>query len=265
MKVGQVAILGRPNTGKSTLINAILQQKVSITSPLPQTTRKVVEGVYQDERGQIIFWDTPGLTTKVADVILCVFDISRPKSDEDNKIIGISRKLKAKKILVYNKTDRAVGSKDHLAEYNFLEDEFDKTVAVSALKEKGVKQLVNEIFELLGEGEARDERGEMVIRTSSDEFIGEIIREKAYLYLRREVPYSVKVAVDEIRDKGKIMVVKARILTDRERLKKMIIGKKGRKIKQIGSHARKELELMSGKGVFLDLMVGVDKHWKEGY
>jgi GTP-binding protein Era len=144
VKFGRVVIIGRPNTGKSTLLNAIMNQKVAITSPLPQTTRKNSRVVYGDERGKIIFSDTPGIINKIndlvgkrvnteapkelssADVIVCVVDISRPKSDEENKVIGLVRKSNAKKILVYNKTDAAIGSKDHLAEYNYLEEEFDR-------------------------------------------------------------------------------------------------------------------------------------------
>ncbi len=283
MKIGQVVIIGRPNTGKSTLLNAILQQKVSITSPLPQTTRRVVTGIYQDKRGQITFLDTPGVlgknvdlmgknisgvaskASKTAQVAVCLFDISRPKNDEDNKIIGLARNLKAKKILVYNKIDKAVGPKDHLAEYNFLEDEFDRVVPISAIKEKGVKQLINDIFDFLPESKEATVVPEFQIKTGATDFVGEVIREKAYLYLRREVPYSIEVIVDEITDKGKIIVVKARILTSVERYKKMIIGKLGAKIKQIGCHARKELELMSGRKVFLELEVEVDKHWMERY
>ena len=139
-KVGRVVLLGRPNTGKSSLLNALMSQKVAITSPLPQTTRKNSRVVYSDDRGQIIFTDTPGIIAKVddlmgkrinreapkeldqADVILCLVDISRAKNEEENKVIGLIRKAKAKKILVYNKIDIAKDSKDHLPEYNYLED-----------------------------------------------------------------------------------------------------------------------------------------------
>ncbi|OGL52706.1 GTPase Era [Candidatus Shapirobacteria bacterium RBG_13_44_7] len=282
-KSGQVAIIGRPNTGKSTLLNAIMEQKISITSPLPQTTRRTVRAIYSDKKGKIYFSDTPGVLGKVVDqigkrvnvgalkesenaeVLVCLFDISRPKSEEDNKIIGLARKSKAKKILVYNKIDKAVESKDHLAEYNFLEEEFDKTIGVSALKGKNVKGLVNYIFELLPEREIEEGEDGLAIVTDSKKFIGEIVREKAYLYLRREVPYSTDVEVEKVVDKGKIIVVKAKVLTNQERYKRMIIGKDGHKIKQIGMHARKELELMSGRKVFLELTVAVDKHWMERY
>lgn len=289
-KFGRVVLVGRPNTGKSTLINAIMNQKVAITSPLPQTTRKNIRVIFGDNRGKVIFSDTPGIFNKVedlvskkvnteapkeinrADIIVCVVDIARPKSEEENKVIGLIRKSPAKKILVYNKIDAAVGSKDHLAEYNYLEDEFDKVVKTSAIKNLHVKDVINKIFELLPEVddemikkdiEVLESEGRPVISMSSKEYVEELIREKAYLFLRDELPYTVNVVVKDIKDKGKMIVVKADIVTSVERYKKMIIGLGGRRIKEIGFNARKELELMSGKKIFLDLNVEVDKHWPE--
>lgn len=289
-KIGKVVILGRPNTGKSTLLNAIMSQKVAITSPLPQTTRKNSRVVYSDPRGRIIFADTPGIIGKIndlvgkrinkeapkeldqSDVILCLVDISRPKNEEENKVIGLVRKVSSKKILVYNKMDIAVGSKDHLAEYNYLEDEFDKVISISAIKEKNIKGLINEIFDLLPDeiNKELEEDIELIsnknkpkIGMNSVEYVAEIIREKAYLFLREEVPYSVNVRVEKIVDKRKLILVKATILTTADRYKKMIIGRNGKKIKEIGYNARKELELMSGRKVFLDLLVEIDKHWPE--
>lgn len=289
-KFGRVVITGRPNTGKSTLLNAIMQQKVAITSPLPQTTRRNQRVVYEDQRGKIIFSDTPGILGKVddlmgrkvnleapketgrADVIIFVVDISRPKSDEENKVIGVVRKSVSKKVLVYNKVDKAVGTKDHLSDYNYLEEEFDKVIKVSALKEKYIKGLVNIIFELLPETKREEIEEDVEILSStngpkigmnSKEYIEEIIREKAYLFLRREVPYTIKVVVNHVTDKKKILVIEATIFTTADRYKKMIIGENGRKIKEIGYNARKELELMSGRKIFLELTVKTDPHWME--
>jgi len=289
-KLGKVVILGRPNTGKSSLLNAIMSQKVAITSPLPQTTRKNSRVVYSDERGKILFSDTPGVMGKVddlmgkrinmeapkelngADVIICLVDISRPKNEEENKVIGLVRKSKAKKILVYNKMDVAIGSKDHLPEYNYLEEEFDRVIPVSAIKEKNIKGLINYIFELLPvkKNKELEQNIELMqdinkpkIGMNSKEYIAEIIREKAYLFLREEVPYSINVEVDSVVDKRKLILIKARILTNADRYKKMIIGKSGKKIKEIGYNARKELELMSQRKIFLELTVEVDTHWAE--
>lgn len=289
-KYGLVVILGRPNTGKSTLLNAIMQQKVAITSPLPQTTRKNISSVYEDERGKILFTDTPGVLGKVSDligkrvnqevpktlnkaqVIICVVDISRPKNDEENKVIGMLRKIDTKKVLVYNKSDKAVGSKDHFADYNYLEEEFDKTVTVSALKEKNVKGLIKTIFDLLPlqndkaiemEILSHQDDNKTMIGMNSKEYIEEIIREKAYLFLRDEIPYTIFVGVDKVIDKKKVILISATIYTNADRYKKMIIGKDGQKIKEIGYNARKELELMSQRKIFLELNVKTDKHWME--
>jgi GTP-binding protein Era len=276
IKFGRVVILGRPNTGKSTLLNAIMSQKVAITSPMAQTTRKNARVVFSDLRGKIIFSDTPGIINKVsdlvgkrvnteapkevgrADIILCVLDISRPKTEEENKVIGLVRKSRAKKVLVYNKIDEAIGTKDHLAEYNYLEEEFDEVIFVSAIKEKNIKGLINIIFDLLPEKDSKSTeedteimqaKGKPVIGLNSKDYVAEIIREKAYLFLRKEVPYSVN--------------VEARILTTADRYKKMIIGRDGKKIKEIGYNARKELELMSSRKIYLELLVEIDKHWAE--
>lgn len=289
-KYGRVVIVGRPNTGKSTLLNAIMQQKVAITSHLPQTTRKNILAIYEDERGKILFTDTPGVLGKVTDlmgkrvnqevpktlnkaqIIMCLVDISRPKNEEENKVIGLLRKVKAKKILVYNKIDAAVGSKDHLADYNYLEDEFDKSISISALKEKNVKGLIKIIFdelpekndkELIKEIEIYQQENKPIISMSSKEYIEEIIREKAYLFLREEVPYTIFVGIDKIEDKKKLIVITATIYTSADRYKKMIIGKNGQKIKEIGYNARKELELMSGRKIYLELTVKTDRHWME--
>ncbi|MCX6726652.1 MAG: GTPase Era [Candidatus Shapirobacteria bacterium] len=290
IKFGRVVILGRPNTGKSTLLNAIMQQKVAITSHLPQTTRKVSRVVFENEIGKIIFSDTPGIIGKiddlmgqrvnqeapretgVADVLIMVVDISRPKNEEENKVIGLIRKSTAKKILVFNKIDAAVGSKDHLADYEYLEDEFDKSIKVSAIKEIGIKGLIKLIMELLPEEdevkakqqvEIINPEGKPKISMDSKEFVSEIIREKAYLFLRDEIPYSVNVEVEKIQDKRKLILIKANIITDSDRYKKIIIGAGGNKIKEIGFNARKELELMSSRKIFLELTVVTDRHWME--
>ena len=267
-----------------------MSQKVAITSPLPQTTRKNSRTIYSGERGKIIFLDTPGIIGKIddllgkrinkeaakeldqAELILCLVDISRPRNEEENKVIALVRKAKAKKILVYNKIDVASGSKDHLAEYNYLEDEFDDVISISALKDKHVKSLIKKVFDLLPEKENKEVKKSIEIMEdknkpkmgmNSKEYIAEIIREKAYLFLRQEIPYSVNVEVDEVVDKRKLILIKARLLTNADRYKKMIIGKRGRKIREIGFNARKELELMSGRKIFLELEVEVDRHWAE--
>jgi len=289
-KYGRVVLVGRPNTGKSTLLNALMNQKVAITSPLPQTTRKSSQVVFSDPRGKIVFTDTPGIINKVEDlmsrtinsetpkevgrkdIVLCLVDISRPKSDEENKVIGLVRKQPCKKILIYNKIDKAVGSKDHLADYNYLEEEFDKVISVSAIRSTNIKGLLNIIFDLLPDNPDKElvksieemaKTGGPLIGMHAKEYVEELIREKAYLFLREEIPYTVKVEVEEIVDKRKLIYIKATIYTNADRYKKMIIGKDGKKIKEIGFNARKELELMSSRKVFLELEVKTNTHWME--
>lgn len=235
--------------------------------------------------------DTPGIIGKVddllgktvnlevpkelqrADVILFLVDLTRPKNEEENKTLGLVRKSGAKKVLVYNKLDEAIGPKNHLPDYQFLEDEFDAFVAVSALKRTHLKSLVNIIFDLLPEGDEKNIALEVatmegdgnhpVISLPSEEFVAELIREKAYLALREEIPYSVNVVVKSIKEKRQMLIVEAVLETAAERYKKMIIGKDGRKIREIGHNARKEMEIMSGKKVYLDLMVETNPHWQE--
>lgn len=277
MLVGTVALIGRPNTGKSTLINNLVGQKVAITSPKPQTTRFPLYAVYEDEEHQIIFVDTPGifshsgkgtfnyetesvLNTKM-DVILYIVDHTRQRGVEENKVLGMLRKVDTPKILVINKIDVKLPS--YIEQYKFMEDEFDKTVEVSAIKTKHLTTLVHEIVSYLHEGEKQVERADMPIAAmdiTAKQYIEENIREKAYLRLRDEVPYKIRVRVEEIteRDNG-VMYIKARIITTTPTYKKMIIGAGGRKIKEIGSMARKELEISTGKKIYLELTVEVEE------
>lgn len=283
-KAGIVALVGRPNSGKSTLLNAILKQKVSITSPKPQTTRFPIQAVYEDDRGQIIFVDTPGVFSKIKDqiaarinlrtetaldgsldMIVYLVDHTRERAEEENKALGMVRKVNKPKILVINKID--VKSPTHIVQYKFMEDEFDATVEVSALMQKHIPVLLSAIFDHLPEREPLAMREDLVqpgLNLDSKIFVSEIIREKAFLTLRKEVPYSLTTVVDELdeRDNG-VLYVKARILTSQDRYKGMIIGAKGSVIKEIGATTRKELEVASGKKVYVDLTVEVDPHWMD--
>lgn len=282
MKSGRVAIIGRPNSGKSTLLNNLLGHKVSITSPKPQTTRFPVEAVFEDERGQIIFVDTPGIFGKVhdpvaakinqipeavlkegVDAVVYLVDHSRDRDVEENKIFGITRKVEVPKILAINKTD--IREPSFLSHYTFMEDEFDAVVKISGLYRKNVNLLIDEIFELLPEGEKlvdHDFAPTPALNMDSKMFIGEIIREKAFLFLRKEVPYTMMAVVDEItKRKDKTMYIKGRIITSEDRYKRMIIGENGRMIKEIGQAARKELQTATNQKIFLDVTVEVNPHW----
>lgn len=287
MKAGTVALIGRPNVGKSTLLNNLLGQKVAITSPKPQTTRFPIRAVYEDERGQIIFVDTPGIFAKTpdllakkvnpkaeatlsqgVDLILYMVDHTRKRDLEENKTLGIVRKVRGvPKILVINKID--LKQPTYLAQYKFLEEEVDEAVKISALKKTNLKLLLEAIFEYLPESQPLVETKEMAtpaLNIDSKTFIAEIIREKAFLFLRKELPYSLTTVVDEIteREDG-LLYIKAKILTTNEKYRKMIIGKKGKMVKEIGMAARKELEIATNKKIFLDLRVEVDRHWMERF
>ncbi|MBL7159319.1 GTPase Era [Candidatus Microgenomates bacterium] len=287
MKVGTVALIGRPNTGKSTLLNNLLGQKVTITSPKPQTTRSSLRAVYEDERGQIIFVDTPGIFAKTpdllskrvnpqagltlaqgVDLILHLVDHTRKRALEENKTIGMIRNVKnTPKILVINKID--LRKPTYRAHYKFLEEEVDEVIEISALKKTHLKSLLEVIFKYLPEGKPLPETKERItpaLDIDSKTFIAELIREKAFIFLRKEIPYSLTTVVDEVKErKDGLLCIQARILTTNNKYRKMIIGKKARMVKEIGMATRKELETATNKKVFLDLRVEVDKHWMERF
>jgi len=284
MKAGTVALIGRPNVGKSTLLNRILGHKVSITSPKPQTTRFNLQAVYEDDRGQIIFVDTPGIFGKVTDtlarrinpkaeesleqgvsVVVYMIDHTRERDFEENKALGIVRKAKVPKILVINKID--IKQPTHIVQYKFMEEEFDAVVEISALTSKNINTLMDTIFSFLPEGTPLVDKktlAQPALNVDSKKFIAEIIREKAFLFLRKEVPYTLTSVVDQLikRDNG-ALYIKARILTSSDRYKVMIIGKGGAMIKEISMAARKELETATNKKVYLELTVETDPHWME--
>jgi len=279
-----VALIGRPNVGKSTLLNHILGHKVSITSPKPQTTRFNIQAAYEDERGQIVFIDTPGIFGKIKDplakhinlkaeeslsqgvsVIVYMIDHTRERDFEENKVLGIVRKAKVPKILVINKIDIKIPT--HIVQYKFMEEEFDAVVEISALEHKNIKALLTTIFSFLPEGEPLvdiQKLSQPGLNIDSKLFIAEIIREKAFLFLRREVPYTLTSIVDEVIERpGGALYIRARILTSADRYKAMIVGKGGSMIKEISMAARKELETASSKKVYIELTVETDPHWIE--
>lgn len=286
-KISHVVLLGRPNSGKSTLLNSLLNQKVAITSPKPQTTRQNRTFLYQSALGNFNISDTPGILDKVrdtlskvinkqarkelrkADLVIYMVDITRPRGDEDSKVLGLVRQTTCPKFLVYNKIDIAFGAKNHLAEFNFLEDEFDDVIAISALKTTHLKSLLKKIFNLLPPSASQVNPSQQItsplLAINSNDFIADLIREKAFLRLRKEVPYTVNVKIDSIESTDDIIKIRATIETTDDKYKKMIIGSGGSMIKNIGTMARKELELISQKKVFVGLTVVTNKHWQESY
>ena len=286
MKIGKVLLMGRPNVGKSTFVNNLIGQKVAITSPKPQTTRFAIKALYEEERGKIIFVDTPGIFGKAedrlsktintrtlniireeVDLVIYMIDHTRKRDFEEARVLGLVRKIDKPKILVVNKVD--LQEKTYLPQYKFLEDEFKYVFEISALHKTHFKLLLDKIFELLPEKGSEEIPKDLVyplINLDSKTFISELIREKVFLMMGEEIPYRTTAIVDEVaeRDNG-IPYIKARILTTDDRYKKMLIGAGGRKIKEIGSYARKEIALAINKKVFLDLTVETDPHWQETY
>ena len=286
MKIGKVLLMGRPNVGKSTFVNNLIGQKVAITSPKPQTTRFAIKALYEEERGKIIFVDTPGIFGKAedrlsktintrtlniireeVDLVIYMIDHTRKRDFEEARVLGLVRKIDKPKILVVNKVD--LQEKTYLPQYKFLEDEFKYVFEISALHTTDFKILLDKIFELLPEKGSEEIPKDLVyplINLDSKTFISELIREKVFLMMGEEIPYRTTAIVDEVaeRDNG-ITYIKARILTTDDRYKKMLIGAGGRKIKEIGSYARKEIALAINKKVFLDLTVETDPHWQETY
>lgn len=290
MKSGKVLLIGRPNVGKSTFLNNILKQKVAITSPKAQTTRFPIRALYQDERGQIVFIDTPGIFLKAednlsktinqqtlraakeeVDVVLYMVDHTRKRDFEEARVLGIVRKIDKPKILVVNKVD--LQGTTFLPQYEFLKDEFKDNFEISALLNKHTKPLIDKIFEYLpAVASAKaglpeiNESGYPLLNLDSKTFIAELIREKVFLMMGEEIPYRSTVIVDEITERNdKLTYIKARILTTDDRYKKMLIGDGGHKIKELGSYARKEVALAINKKVYLDLKVETDPHWQETY
>ncbi|MFA7315054.1 MAG: GTPase Era [Candidatus Magasanikbacteria bacterium] len=278
MKSGFAVLIGRSNVGKSTLLNTIVGTKIAATSFRAQMTRQVIHGVVNDPEGQIVFVDTPGifkdkknrLTGKLiekakeslsgVDVILYVVDPSREIGDEEKYTYGLIRHLDIPKILVINKSDLHKDEKKHLQSYLGWGSDFAGVFELSALRASHIQPLIKKVIELMPEGEPVYENSQLTNIT--DVFwIAEIIREKVFSVFEKEIPYSITVEVDDLEEKPDVFVISARILTDAERYKKMIIGKGGLKIKEIGQMSRRELEQALNKKVFLELEVEVDKHW----
>ncbi|MBP9732626.1 MAG: GTPase Era, partial [Candidatus Magasanikbacteria bacterium] len=268
------------NVGKSTLLNTLVGTKVSATSFRAQMTRNVIHGVVNTPEGQMTFVDTPGifkdrkssLTSKLiqrakealegVDMIIYVVDPSREIGDEERYAFGLIRHIDLPKILVINKSDLPERDRKHQKDYELLGKDFNAIFSLSALRASHIQPLKEKVMELMPEGEPMYTDGQL---TNVHEyfFISELIREKVFSVFDKEIPYSMTVEVDNVEEKSDIFVITARILTDEERYKKLIIGAGGKRIKEIGQMARRELEQALAKKVYLELEVVVDKHWVE--
>ena len=279
-RVGFVAVIGRPNAGKSTLVNRLVGQKVAIVTSKPQTTRNRIQGIVTRPEGQIIFIDTPGLhegTTalnrqmmrEVAAalegiyVLLLMVDASSTLPHADSLLLQKAERFRDKTILVLNKVDRV--PKPKLLP---LLDAFGKAfpfaamVPISALKGDGCDALVREILKHLPEGEpyfAEDQ-----ITDQPERFLaGEIIREKAIRLTYHEVPHALAVIIDKYEETPKLLRIHATLQVERDSQKKILIGHKGEMLKKVGTEARKEIEKLLGMKIFLEMFVKVVPDWRE--
>lgn len=280
MKSGFIALVGRPNAGKSTLLNKIMGRKVAITSDKPQTTRNLIQGIYNDEESQMVFIDTPGihkpknklgkilnkqtyLTLDDVDIILFLVDITEELGKGDMFVIDLLQNVKIPVILVINKIDKLprVEILKKIEQYKDLYN-FDEIVPVSAYKGDNVDRLVNVLKSKLTDNIKYYEDGTWT-NVSNRFLISELIREKILELTNEEVPHSVNVVVDQIEYNNNAANINATIIVDRENLKKILVGKNGSMIKEIGIRARKEIEVLIGRSVYLDLFVKVIPKWRD--
>ena len=281
MKSGFVSFIGRPNVGKSTLLNSILNKKVVITSNKPQTTRNLIQGIYNEDDTQIVFVDTPGIhkahnklgralnkqayfTINDVDIIIMVVDITEKVGSGDKFVIDILKNIENKPVfLVINKIDKLpreeILSKieEYMSLYNFTE-----VIPVSARKKDNIDRLIEVIKKYLPDN-IKYFDSDTVTNSSPEFIISELIREKVLELTDEEVPHSVTCIVEELSEDNKMMTIGATIIVDRENLKKIIIGKNGSKIKEIGTRARKDIEAYFNKKVYLDLFVKVVPKWRD--
>ena len=276
-KAGFVSIVGKPNVGKSTLMNALIGQKLSITTAKAQTTRHRIFGILTGDDFQIVYSDTPGLidpkyalqksmmgfvseSLQDADLILVVIDaFDEPK---ENKLVDLIESSSAPKLLVINKVD--------LSNQNDLEKQVElwqntlkdvMIIPVSALNNFNVDQLLREILALMPKHPPYFPEGDLTDKTERF-FASEIIREKIFLNYKKEIPYSCEVVIDSFKDEDEIAKIRAVIYVERDSQKGIIIGKGGASLKKVGVEARADLEAFLGKKVFLETHVKVEKDWR---
>jgi GTP-binding protein Era len=280
MRSGFVSLIGRPNVGKSTLLNSIVGKKVAITSDKPQTTRNIIQGIYNEEDTQIIFVDTPGIhkpnhklgtylnrqayySIEDVDVILMLIDASMDLGSGDKFIIDRLKNVDKPVILIINKIDKL--SRDNLllkiTEYKDLYD-FAEIIPVSALKKDNVQTVIKVLKNYLPDSVQFYDKSD--ITNKSTEFLmGEIIREKVFELTEEEVPHSITCYIENIEKSKENYILNGVIVVDRDSLKRIIIGKQGQKIKEIGIRARKDIEELLGKRVYLELYVKTIKKWRD--
>jgi len=281
-KSGFVAVVGRPNVGKSTLINHIIGQKVAIVSPKPQTTRSRILGILTREDAQVIFVDTPGLhrprhalgqvmvsaathAIPDADVVLFVADVSRRPTDGDRMIGQLIRKqTEAPVLLVLNKMDLLAGEKvqAHTEAYWEIAPYHQEWMMTIATRGVNLDKLLPLVIDALPEG-PRYYPGDQITDQTERQVAAELIREQVLRHTRQEVPHAVAVVVEEFKERENgVVYIGADVFVEKDSQKGIIIGRKGQMLQQIGSTARQEIERMTGGRIYLDLRVKVRKSWR---
>lgn len=282
LRSGFVALIGRPNVGKSTLMNRLIGQKIAITSNKPQTTRNQIRTVFTDERGQIIFLDTPGIhkarnklgefmaevtenTLRDVDLILWLVEPSDYIGAGEQAIIERLAKVKTPVMLVINKIDK-VKKEDILRFIDAYRKELDfaAIVPVSALKGENTDDLTDTIFTYLPEGPMYYDE-DTITDQPERQIAAELIREKALRNLEDEIPHGVAVLIDRMKERegGTLIDIDATIVCERESHKGIIIGKQGAMLKKIGTEARRDIEMMTGTKINLKLWVKVKENWRD--
>ena len=280
MKSGFVGIVGRPNVGKSTLINNIIGKKIAITSNKPQTTRNIIQGIYNEDKYQIVFVDTPGIhkpndrlgknlndqaffSINDTDIILFVVDALTGLGKGDMFILDAIKKAKKPVFLIINKIDKIDRETiiNRIIEYKDLYD-FEEIIPISSLRGDNILDLIETLKKYLPDNIRY--YGESDITNKSIDFlISEIVREKVFNLTEEEVPHSVNCVTDSVEVSKTSYNIRVSIIVDRDSLKKIIIGSKGNMIKEIGTSARIDIEKLVGKKVYLELFVKTAKKWRQ--
>jgi GTP-binding protein Era len=278
MKVGFVSIFGKPNAGKSTLLNALMGEKLAIVSPKVQTTRHRIKGILTADGYQVIFSDTPGIiepryklhekmmqavrnSLEDADLALLLLDI---RDDwEENDALFQTLQLRVPAVLVLNKIDGMAAERIEAAKEYFAGKSYVREVlAISALKKTNLPDLLATVLRLLPEGQPFFE-GDDLSDLPTKFFVGELIREKIFLLYGDEIPYQAAVLVQEFSEKSTLTKIRADIIVQRESQKGIILGEGGKMIRELGSAARKDIEAFINRKVFLELFVKVRPKWRD--
>lgn len=282
MKSGFVSVVGRANVGKSTLMEKIIREKISIISNKPQTTRDQIQIIYNDDDSQIIFLDTPGIQTprnklqehlleiseyalKDSDVVTLIVDNSLKIGRLDQMILDMLKGINVPIILLINKIDLISKEELDLLMDKFEEMEiFEKIIGISALNDENIDCYIEEVKRILPNG-PRYYPEDMITNKNERFIVSEIIREKALINLSNEIPHGIYVRIDSFKERKdkKIIDIHATIIGEQNSHKEIIIGKGGRKIKQIGIEARKEIEVFMNSKVNLQLWVKIEKDWRK--